>query len=70
MQVGQKLRFSMPLPDNREELLSLLTPTKEMINDVVKDRIRSERAKGKQEITLAEPVQAPPQPNTAVQTAK
>lgn len=70
LQVGQKLRFSMPLPHSHEELMSLLTPTKEMVTDVVKDRIRSERAKGKQEITLAEPVQAPPQLNTAVQTAK
>lgn len=70
MRVGQKLRFSMPLPQNLEELQSLLTNTEEMVTEAVKDRIRSERAKGKQEITLAEPVQAPPQPNTAVQTAK
>ena len=70
LQVGQKLHFSMPLPHSHEELMSLLTPTKEMVTDVVKDRIRSERAKGKQEITLAEPVQAPPQLNTALQTAK
>ena len=70
MRVGQKLLFSYPLPQNLEELQSLLTHTEEIVTEVVKDRIRSERAKGKREITLAEPVRAPPQPNTAVQTSK
>jgi hypothetical protein len=70
LRAGQKLRLSYPLPQNLEELESLLTDTEEIVAEAVKDRIRSERAKGKREITLAEPIQAPPQPNTAVQTAK
>lgn len=70
MQIGQKLRFSMPLPYTQEGLRDLLTPTKEMVTDAVMDRIRAEKAAGKQEVFLAEPVNAPVQENTATATAK
>ena len=68
-----KLRFAMPLPYTREALKELLTPTKEMITDAVKARVRAERAAGKKEVFLAEPlpVTAPPgQYSTALATAK
>ena len=67
---GQKLRFSMPLPRTREAMRDLLSPTKEMVTDAVKERIRARRAAGKKEISLAEPVREPVQENTNLATAK
>ena len=70
LEEGQKLRFSMPLPYTREALRDLLSPTKEMVTDAVKERIRAQRAAGKEKVFLAEPVRAPAQENTILATAK
>ena len=53
---GEKLRFAIPLPRDREALEKLLVPSREMINDAVKTRLRAEKAAGKTEAFLAEPV--------------
>lgn len=60
----------MPLPYTREAMQDLLSPTKEMVTEAVKDRIRAGRAAGKREIFLAEPVRAPARDSTAMATAK
>ena len=70
LEEGQKLRFSMPLPYTREAMRELLSPTKEMVTDAVKERIRAARAAGKQEVFLAEPVRSPAQDSTTLATAK
>ena len=70
LEEGQKLRFSMPLPYTKEAMRNLLSPTKEMVTDAVKERIRAQRATGKREIFLAEPVRPPARDSANMATAK
>ena len=60
----------MPLPYTREGLRDLLTPTKEIVTDAVMDRLKAEKAAGKKEVFLAEPVKPAVQDSTAMATAK
>lgn len=60
----------MPLPYTSEAMRELLSPTREMVTDAVKQRIRAARAAGKQEVFLAEPVRALAQDSTTMATAK
>ncbi len=60
----------MPLPYTKEAMRELLSPTKEMVTDAVKERIRAQRAAGKREMFLAEPVRAPARDSTNMATAK
>ena len=68
---GEKLRFAIPLPRDRESLEKMFVPTREMINDAVKTRLRAEKAAGKKEAFLAEPVAYQKAPeNINLSTAK